>query len=254
MSRLRSLLRLEEKVAAEGRRIENLGGPPMRWVAPAVLIAALGLHGAVLLLPAAHSHPPPAAASPMPDYPRVWRAAPPAIPPPAEPETQRSPAVRETRRPAPEPLATPKAMRALSTEPVPEPAPELALNAISADVEAIIPNPDPIPTSPDFGPSSRTVVVAPPQKNPALLESVPPVYPVAARALRAEARVTLRLAVLPDGSVGRASVEQCTRSGLGFEAAALEAVKRWRYEPAPPASGARRVMVEIHFQQEEARP
>jgi len=80
------------------------------------------------------------------------------------------------------------------------------------------------------------------------------VYPVAARSLRAEGRVTLRLAVLPDGRVGGATVLECSRTGLGFEAAALEAVKRWRYEPVPLQSGARKVVVRVHFQQQEGSP
>jgi TonB family protein len=66
--------------------------------------------------------------------------------------------------------------------------------------------------------------------------------------------VTLRLSVLPDGTVAGATVMECSRAGLGFEAAALDAVKRWRYESAPPESGARRVVVRIHFQQSEERP
>lgn len=128
------------------------------------------------------------------------------------------------------------------------------MNAISADIEAIIPGPDALPHSPELGPPSRVAPATPPEVAPVLLESFRPVYPAAARALRAECRVTLRLAVLPDGSVGRATVEECSRKGLGFEAAALEAVKRWRYEPAPPQSGARRVLESVHFQMEEARP
>jgi TonB family protein len=62
--------------------------------------------------------------------------------------------------------------------------------------------------------------------------------------------VTVRLTVLPDGSVGDAEVEDCTRKGVGFEAAALNAVKRWRYEAAPLQSHARTVMVTIHFRQQ----
>ena len=50
------------------------------------------------------------------------------------------------------------------------------------------------------------------------------------------------------------SVEECSRRGLGFEAAALNAVKRWRYEPAPLQTGSRKVVVTIHFQQPKERP
>ena len=59
---------------------------------------------------------------------------------------------------------------------------------------------------------------------------------------------------LEDGTVDGATIEECSREGLGFEAAALAAVKRWRYEPAPLQSGPRSVTVTIHFQSQEARP
>lgn len=254
MGGLRSLLRFDEKLAAEGRRIQNLGGPPMRWVAPVVLFAALSLHGAILFLPAVHSQSPPPPASPMPDFPRVWRAVPQALPPSPQPAVQRPPAVRETPAPAPDVKTAGRLVRPFAAEPVPEPAPELLLNAIPADVEAIVATPDRQPPAQEAGPPSRVLPAPTPDVPPALLASVRPVYPVVARSLRAEARVGLRLIVLPDGSVGAATVLECTRKGLGFEAAALEAVKRWRYEPAPPQSGARRVLVSIHFQQEEERP
>jgi protein TonB len=256
MNGLRSLLRLEEKVAAEGRRIQNLGGQPLRWLAPTVLMAAIGLHAAILLLPAVHSQSAPRPASPLPDFPRVWRAAPPPVSPP-QPAASRSLSIREAPRPAPDveaPGSAARAPRAMAIEPVPEPPPELVLNVISADVEAIIPNPDAPPPSLEIGPPARAVPAPPPDTSPALVESAAPVYPIAARSLRAEGRVRLRLAVLPDGTVSGATVEECTRPGLGFEAAALEAVKKWRYEPAPLQSGARRVVVSIHFQQQEARP
>jgi len=254
MGGVRSLLRFDEKLAAEGRRIQNLGRPQMRWVAPAVLFAALSLHGAILFLPAVHSQASPPAASPVPNFPRVWRLSPPEVAPVAQPTVQRPTAVPETPPPAPAPPAAGRLVRPFPTEPVPEPAPELVLNAIPPDVEAILPNPDKPPPSPEFGPPSRVAPAPTPEVPPALLEQVRPVYPAAARSLRAEARVALRLSVLPDGTVAGATVVECTRAGLGFEAAALEAVKRWRYESVPPASGVRRVVVRVHFQLAEARP
>lgn len=254
MSRLRFLLRFDEKLAAEGRRIQNLGGPSMRWVAPAVVIAALSLHGAILLLPAMRLVSIPPVASPGPDFPRVWQLSPPAMPLPDPPAARPSAAVPDVPGPPGKPPAAVRAVRVLSTEPVPEAAPEIALNTIPADIEAIIPNPNPPPPPAELGPPSRVPSAIAPSVEPALVAQVPPVYPVAARSLRAEGRVTLRLAVLPDGSVGGATVLECSRPGLGFEAAALEAVKRWRYEPVPLQSGARKVVVKVHFQQQEQRP
>jgi protein TonB len=260
MSGLRSLLRLDDKVAAEGRRLQHVGGPSMRWLAPLTLIAAASLHGALLLLPAVRTEAtlPPASAAPA--FPLVWRAAAtpspqlePAPPPPAPPppvtrhETAMTIAVV-----APAPISQPPLRaRTLTMEPVPEPDPELALTRISAEVEAIIPNPDePPPFDPGPQLGNSTGVPDP----PSLLKQIPPVYPVAARSLRAEGRVTLRLSVLPDGSIGRATVEECSRQGLGFEEAALAAVKRWRYEPAPVQLGARKVTVTVQFQREEVHP
>ena len=253
MSGPRPLLRLEDKVAAEGRRLQNIGGPSMRWVAPVVLLAAATLHGAILFLPAVRARVALQTASPLPDFPLVWRFAPAAVQPPEAPATERRSVVPAEPEPVPKrPAATPFA-RALTTEPVPEPPTAIGLNTISADIEAIIPNPDTPPPALELGPPSGGAPATPQDAAPALVERVQPVYPVAARSLRAEGRVKLRLAVLPDGSVGRATVEECTRRALGFEAAALDAVKQWRYEPAPLQSGPRNVIVTIHFQQQEGR-
>lgn len=254
MNGLRPLLRLEDKVAAEARRLENIGGASMRWVAPTVLIAALSLHAAILLLPAIRTRATPAAASPVPDFPLVWRRAQAPVRPPSVPSARPASAAPAPPPPAPNRPAATEIVRALTTEPVPEPAPELALYTISADVEAIIPDPDAPPLSLEVGPPSGVFSANPPDAAPTLVERVPPVYPVAARSLRAEGSVTLRLAVHPDGSVGRAFIQECSRAGLGFEAAALAAVKRWRYEPAPLQSGPRTVTVTIHFQSQGARP
>jgi protein TonB len=252
MSGLHRLLRLEDKVAAEARRLENIGGPSMRWVAPAVLFAAVALHGVILLLPAVRTRAMPTAASPQPDFPLVWRRAPARIPPKPEPVVRAGAAAPAAQPPAPSGPTVPAAARALMTEPVPEPAPELVLTTMSADAEAIIPYPDDWPPSLEVGPPSGAA--APTDAPPNLVEQVHPVYPVAARSLNAEGRVTLRLTVQPDGRVGRALVEECSRTGLGFEAAALAAVKRWRYEPAPLESGSRTVTVTIHFQNQDVRP
>ena len=253
MSGLRSLLRLEEKVAAEGRRIQNLGGPQLRWLAPVVLLVALVLHTGILLLPAVHSQSMPRPASPLPDFPLVWRAAPPPAPPPP-PSPPDSATVQVTPPPPQPPNSSRRIAHAFAVEPVPEPPPDLMISVISADFDAIIPNPDAPPPAEDIGPPARAPAAAPVEATPTLVESQPPVYPVAARSLRVEGRVTLRLSVLPDGTVSGATVEECTRPGLGFEAAALAAVKKWRYEAVPLQIGARRVVVSVHFQQQEPRP
>jgi len=59
----------------------------------------------------------------------------------------------------------------------------------------------------------------------------PPKYPPAAFAARYTGTVTLEVVVLVDGKIGKAKVLHCTRPKMGFEEAALAAVKQWRFEP-----------------------
>lgn len=65
-----------------------------------------------------------------------------------------------------------------------------------------------------------------------ILESQkPPEYPPAAKAGRFNGSVMLEITVLPDGKVGKVDVLDCTRPKVGFENAARDAVKKWRFEP-----------------------
>jgi len=262
VSGLRSLLRLDDKVAAEGRRLQQLGGPSLRWLAPMTLLAAAALHGAILLLPAVRTEALPRPASAAPGYPLVWRPLAPAIQPteppapiePPPPLAQSHPPAQADGAGGQEAVPPPtRPARALTVEPVLEPAPMLALTRISADVEAIIPNPDPPPPGFEPGPTSAAAVAAN-DAAMAPIEQVAPAYPVAARTLGAEGSVAVRLAVRPDGTVEGAVVTGCTRPGLGFEAAALAAVKRWRFSPAPVQSGSREVPVTVQFQRQRPHP
>jgi iron complex outermembrane recepter protein len=72
---------------------------------------------------------------------------------------------------------------------------------------------------------------APPAVSPPrVLESVEATYPPDALAARREARVELLVSVLADGTVGEVEV---TRSGTQeLDAAAVAAVRQWRFEPA----------------------
>jgi len=62
--------------------------------------------------------------------------------------------------------------------------------------------------------------------------AVKPVYPEIARLARAEGRVIVQAVILKDGTVADVQVLSCTRPGMEFEEAAIEAVKQWRYMPA----------------------
>jgi protein TonB len=76
----------------------------------------------------------------------------------------------------------------------------------------------------------RTKQLAP----PILIKSthVAPKFPSAARDAHVDGRVILSGTVGTDGILRDLVVIQCTPSGMGFEEAALDAVSRWRYEPA----------------------
>jgi TonB family protein len=58
-----------------------------------------------------------------------------------------------------------------------------------------------------------------------------PLYPPAAFKARYTGSVTVEMTVGKDGAVGDAKVLHCTRPKVGFEEAAIDAVKQWRFEP-----------------------
>jgi TonB family protein len=58
-----------------------------------------------------------------------------------------------------------------------------------------------------------------------------PEFPPAAWDARYTGAVLLELTVLEDGTVGDVEVIRCTHPKVGFEDAAVAAVKKWRFEP-----------------------
>jgi protein TonB len=74
---------------------------------------------------------------------------------------------------------------------------------------------------------SEGAVDAPPKA----VERSQPTYPPRARAEGVEGSVTVSLLVAADGSVEQAKVVRAEPAGV-FDAAALEAVRAWRFEPA----------------------
>ena len=70
--------------------------------------------------------------------------------------------------------------------------------------------------------------------NPVRIEQsyVKPTYPELARVARLEGQVILQAIIKKDGSVGEVSVLRCNRPNMGFEDAAVEAVRKWQYRPA----------------------
>jgi protein TonB len=62
---------------------------------------------------------------------------------------------------------------------------------------------------------------------------VPPVYPRTSKWYGLTGHVTLAVVVRPDGTVAnRPRVVAALPSGRGFEEAAVDAVKKWRFSPA----------------------
>jgi len=67
---------------------------------------------------------------------------------------------------------------------------------------------------------------------PEIQTHVEPIYPALARTARMNGLVVLTAAIDEEGRVGDAEVVDCTRKGVGFEEAAVDAVSQWRYIPA----------------------
>ncbi len=83
---------------------------------------------------------------------------------------------------------------------------------------------------------------------PRVLESPPPLYPVAHLEHGEHPTVVLKITVLADGSSADLSIEHT--AGEDFDRAALEAVQRWRFEPAMRGTQpiASRIAVAVHFE------
>jgi len=67
---------------------------------------------------------------------------------------------------------------------------------------------------------------------PTLRKKVEPYYPGAARRLGVKGRVTLFAIIGTDGKVGEIEILKATPENRGFEAAAVDGLKKWRYKPA----------------------
>ncbi|KAA2284618.1 energy transducer TonB [Arenimonas fontis] len=116
-----------------------------------------------------------------------------------------------------------------ATSPVPSPAP---LSASPAPLSAsparpVLPSPAPPPGAPKV--------------TPRLASAPIPRYPLMALRRRIEGEVTVAFVVRADGSVEAPRVLSAQPEGV-FEEAALEAVRRWRFEPLPGPVEQRQVL------------
>ncbi|HKA42371.1 MAG TPA: energy transducer TonB [Burkholderiales bacterium] len=134
----------------------------------------------------------------------------------------------------PKELPKPLPVKPKITQPVPpRPEPALLIAATTeASTPAAAPAPQPLaPSSPVASPELAAWPVIPPSFNAAYLQNPAPAYPPLSRRLGQQGKVVLRVLVNAGGTPDKVEV----RSSSGFDrldAAALDAVKHWRFVPA----------------------
>jgi protein TonB len=168
------------------------------------------------------------------------------LPPPAEvelPESPRGPTITLTEVVIPPPslpeLELPPPGRFVRKLPVPAPESEIAeplQEPLRAPLSELAPG-DPPPwvgarPAPPPPPSGPVDEGTPGVDLPvALAGRLQPAYPEGARRFGLEGVVVLRALITKTGDVESIEVVRETRPGLGFGAAAAEAVSTWRYRP-----------------------
>jgi len=152
------------------------------------------------------------------------------------------PLLLETRKPAavpraatrsesiPKQAAASNAPRTLVREPI------IALRELDPHERHAVPAPSelPRPSTSEASEHKREQATAPatvPRFNATYLSNAAPRYPDAARRSGEQGTVTLRVHVARDGAASRVAVEKSSGSPH-LDAAALEAVKAWRFAPA----------------------
>lgn len=181
----------------------------------AALAVAAAVHALLLLVPLRSTE----AEVPEPDR-KEYRVVPTPVFKPPEPPPEEPPVERVHRVPIPDPDPTnPEPLRPIeSLQPV--------LDLPPLDPAFDFPEaPPPLPEEP-AGPYTIGGRVSAPVR----IEAPLPVYPEMARRVRKECTVILRSVIDESGRV--TDLEVTKSCPLGMDQAALEAVERWRYEPA----------------------
>ena len=225
--------RLFEDLVVSARRRRRRDG----YALPASLAAHAAVIGAAILLPALGPVElvQQVAAGPQPP---VWLPPPPPRVPVADPAPRpRPPAIRSrgTRVPPGPAVAAAPAAAPSDTPGLPEPEDVLQGSGGCLGVECLVgdasegPWEDAVgPPGPGAAEAPRTVRpyegIAPPQK----LEDVAPVYPELAKRAGVEGIVIIECTIDPQGRIAGARV---LRGHPLLDAAALEAVRQWRYRP-----------------------
>lgn len=151
---------------------------------------------------------------------------PPPPPPPPPPEVTdvdiEKPRFRP--RPVPPPPAPVKKVKPIPLKP--QPPAESTADATTILAEKPVPPDPPVSSTP-----------------PPAASKPPPRYPERALDADKEGVVQIRITIQPNGQVSEADVVSAQPKGW-FEAAALEAVRRWRYQVSPRIT---KTVVEIEF-------
>lgn len=190
------------------------------------LAVALAIHGGVgALLWRSPSHSPPAVPAVMVRLIEVPRPTPPAADPGPAPATEPRPPAQP--RVAARPPPTPKL--------APAPRPEAAATALPAPSEPAVATVDGGAAQSAAPPSDAPPAAAVPPLEPELAvrcpHRPPPVYPDAARRFGQEGVVELLVELSATGAVTQVTVTRSSGSSA-LDRAALDAVRKWRCEPA----------------------
>ena len=143
----------------------------------------------------------------------------------AQEDAMRQRLQKELATPTPEP-ATPTPVPTDTPTPVPTDTPTPLPTATPTPTPTITPTPTPAVKE------GEIVTSGPDVRDPVLIRRVTPVYPPVAQRMQFTGEVRLRVLVGIDGNVENVQILQVTHRGVGFEKAAEDAVRQWRYRPA----------------------
>jgi protein TonB len=148
---------------------------------------------------------------------------------PPEPAAPLPPARSEPKRSPPEARPQPRHEPPSPVVALPASRPE-ELRFVAAEPAALEPEPA-ASAVPEQKTQAAVAAVLPPVFHATYLRNPPPPYPLAARRAGEQGTVLLRVLVTREGAASRVEIEKGSGSAH-LDAAALEAVKAWRFTPA----------------------
>lgn len=142
------------------------------------------------------------------------------------------PMLEERPRAAPLRPPLPKPQPPVRRPPVIQPEPVLAVNSASAAPAFVVaPQPPAPPPQPAVAPPAPPAPLVAARFDADYLHNPSPVYPAIARRRGEEGKVLLKVRVSAQGEALNVGIAKSSGNGL-LDAAALEAVSRWRFVPA----------------------